>query len=72
MRVLPMTPRVPPFFADAFGKLSHAGLLRAYSLSCEERFIGGYVGFLHADRTAIIISAGSIRHSRWRSPRHGC
>ena len=43
-------PRVPPFFADAFGKLSHAGLLRAYSLSCEERFIGGYVGFLHADR----------------------
>lgn len=44
--------RVLPFFLEAFGGLARQGALRAYSLHCEARLIGGYVGFLHEGRAS--------------------
>ncbi|MEA2857910.1 MAG: hypothetical protein QOH98_2231 [Methylobacteriaceae bacterium] len=44
--------RVLPFFQDAFAALARRGVLRAYSLHCEARLIGGYVGFLHEGRAS--------------------
>jgi CelD/BcsL family acetyltransferase involved in cellulose biosynthesis len=45
-------PRVLPFFLEASARLARQGALRAYSLHCEARLIGGYVGFLHEGRAS--------------------
>lgn len=42
--------RVLPFFSEAFGVLAQHGVVRAYSMTCENRLIGGYLGFLHRER----------------------
>jgi CelD/BcsL family acetyltransferase involved in cellulose biosynthesis len=44
--------RVLPFFSEAFGPLAHEGVVRAYSIACEGRLIGGYLGFLHRGRAS--------------------
>jgi CelD/BcsL family acetyltransferase involved in cellulose biosynthesis len=44
--------RVLPFFIEAFGALAREGIVRAYSLNCEKRLIGGYLGFLHKERAS--------------------
>jgi CelD/BcsL family acetyltransferase involved in cellulose biosynthesis len=42
--------RVLPFFSEAFAGLAQEGVVRAYSIACESRLIGGYLGFLHRGR----------------------
>jgi CelD/BcsL family acetyltransferase involved in cellulose biosynthesis len=44
--------RVLPFFQEAFAALARQGVVRAYSLHCEDRLIGGYVGFQHKGRAS--------------------
>jgi CelD/BcsL family acetyltransferase involved in cellulose biosynthesis len=44
--------RVLPFFTEAFGALAREGVVRAYSLECEGRLIGGYLGFVHSGRAS--------------------
>ena len=44
--------RVLPFFREAFGALAGEGVVRAYSLICEGRLSGGYLGFLHRGRAS--------------------
>ena len=44
--------RVLPFFREAFVALAQEGVVRAYSMACENRLIGGYLGFLHRGRAS--------------------
>lgn len=44
--------RVLPFFGEAFVALAREGVVRAYSIRCEGRLIGGYLGFMHRDRAS--------------------
>jgi CelD/BcsL family acetyltransferase involved in cellulose biosynthesis len=44
--------RVLAFFIEAFGALVCEGVVRAYSLECAGRLIGGYVGFVHRARAS--------------------
>jgi CelD/BcsL family acetyltransferase involved in cellulose biosynthesis len=44
--------RVLPFFTEAFGAIARECVVRAYSLECEARLIGGYLGFLHSGRAS--------------------
>jgi CelD/BcsL family acetyltransferase involved in cellulose biosynthesis len=45
-------PRVLPFFVQAFAALACEGVVRAYSIACDGRLIGGYLGFLHRGRAS--------------------
>jgi CelD/BcsL family acetyltransferase involved in cellulose biosynthesis len=44
--------RVLPFFVEAFGSLAREGVVRAYSVECGGRLIGGYIGFIHRERAS--------------------
>ena len=39
--------RVLPFFTETFEALAREVVVRAYTIACEGRLIGGYLGFLH-------------------------
>lgn len=44
--------RVIPFFTESFSALAREGVVRAYSIACQGRLIGGYLGFLHRGRAS--------------------